>query len=56
MRPQVVYVEEDEVEAEDPFTAETAAMESDNSEGGSDREEDEFNGIDNEHVDDSESE
>ncbi len=49
-------MEEDEVEAEDPFAAETAAMESDNSEEGSDREEDEFNGIDNEHVDDSESE
>ena len=55
MHPQVVYVEEDAVEAEDPFAAETAAMDSDSSEEGSDREEDEFNGIDNEHVDDSES-
>ena len=49
-------MEEDEVEAEDPFAAGTAAMDSDNSEQESDREEDEFNGIDNEHVDGSESE
>ena len=56
MRPQVVYVEEDEVEAEDPFAARMAAMDSDDSEEESDREEDEYNGIDNEHGDDSEEE
>ena len=56
MRPQVVYMEEDEVEAEDPFTAGKAAVDSETSEEESDREEDEFNSIDNEHVDDSDSE
>ena len=53
---QVVYVEEDEVEAEDPFAAGMAAMDSDNSEDNDDRDEDDLNGIDDEHVGDSESE
>ena len=44
------------MEAEDPFAAGMTAMDSNDSEEESDREDDEYNGIDNEHIDDSEGE